>query len=78
LDAPAAEDTAPLEERPIGGLGIHLVRTLMDEIEYAREGKQNRLMSTCRSRRWKSWATRSGASPTAITPTAPRWRSRPS
>jgi hypothetical protein len=29
-----------------------------------------------RSPRWKSWATRSGASPTGTTPTAPRWRSR--
>ena len=42
LDAPAADDTAPIEERPIGGLGIHLVRKLMDEIEYAREGNRNR------------------------------------
>src|SRR5262245_34291025 len=25
---------------------------------------------------WRYWATRSGASPTATTPTAPRWRSR--
>ena len=33
-------------------------------------------MSTCPSRRWKSWATRSAASPTATTPIAPRWRSR--
>ena len=44
LDAPAADDTAPLEERPIGGLGIHLVRKLMDELEYARKGNRNRLV----------------------------------
>ena len=44
LDAPAADDTAPIEERPIGGLGIHLVRKLMDEIAYAREGNRNRLV----------------------------------
>jgi anti-sigma regulatory factor (Ser/Thr protein kinase) len=33
----------PPEERPIGGLGIHLVKKLADEIEYAREGALNRL-----------------------------------
>jgi anti-sigma regulatory factor (Ser/Thr protein kinase) len=44
LDAPAANDTAPIEERPIGRLGIHLLRKLMDEIEYAREGNRNRLV----------------------------------
>jgi anti-sigma regulatory factor (Ser/Thr protein kinase) len=27
----------PLEERPIGGLGIHLVKKLMDEIDYSYE-----------------------------------------
>lgn len=32
--------TASLDERPIGGLGIHLVRQLMDSVEYERrEGK---------------------------------------
>lgn len=33
-----------LEERPIGGLGIHLVRTMMDEIEYRYESGQNVLV----------------------------------
>jgi anti-sigma regulatory factor (Ser/Thr protein kinase) len=33
----------PPEERPIGGLGIHLVKKLADEIEYEREGALNRL-----------------------------------
>ena len=44
LDSPAADDTSPIEARPIGGLGIHLLRKLMDEIEYAREGNRNRLV----------------------------------
>ena len=37
----AEVDTSlPLEERPIGGLGIHLVRSIMDSINYERvEGK---------------------------------------
>lgn len=33
-----------IEERPIGGLGIHLVRNMMDEIEYSREENQNLLV----------------------------------
>jgi serine/threonine-protein kinase RsbW len=32
---------APLEERELGGLGIHLVRSLMDHVSYARESDQN-------------------------------------
>ena len=34
---------APLEDRPIGGLGIFLVREMMDELRYSRENGKNRL-----------------------------------
>jgi serine/threonine-protein kinase RsbW len=40
----AADSAAPLAERPIGGLGIHLVRHLMDDIRYRREGAKNHLV----------------------------------
>jgi anti-sigma regulatory factor (Ser/Thr protein kinase) len=43
LEAPDVDVTAPLGERRIGGLGIYLVRKLMDRVEYAREGNRNRL-----------------------------------
>jgi sigma-B regulation protein RsbU (phosphoserine phosphatase) len=33
--------TAPLEERKIGGLGIHFIRNTMDEFTYRREGNLN-------------------------------------
>lgn len=32
---------APIEERPIGGLGIHLVRHYMDALEYRRDNERN-------------------------------------
>ena len=32
-----------LDERPIGGLGLHFVRTLMDEVNYRRDGAYNRV-----------------------------------
>lgn len=31
----------PLEERNIGGLGIHFVKTVMDHVEYARRDEKN-------------------------------------
>jgi anti-sigma regulatory factor (Ser/Thr protein kinase) len=33
----------PLEERPAGGMGIHLVLSLVDKVRYHRIGKKNRL-----------------------------------
>ena len=36
----------PLEEREIGGLGIHLVRQLMDEYEYNRQIDRNVVVMT--------------------------------
>ena len=43
LAAPDSEVTAALEERPIGGLGIHLVRKMADRMEYIREQGRNKL-----------------------------------
>ena len=42
-EAPAPDVTASLEDRSMGGLGLHLVRTLMDELRYRREGGRNHL-----------------------------------
>ncbi len=39
--APPPDLSLPLERRPIGGLGIHLIRNLMDEVSYARVGGRN-------------------------------------
>ena len=41
--APPALEKSP-EERPIGGLGLHLVRKMMDRLEYRRERDRNVLV----------------------------------
>ncbi len=41
LDAPEPDIDAPLNERPIGGLGIYLTRSLMDELNYTRAQEKN-------------------------------------
>jgi anti-sigma regulatory factor (Ser/Thr protein kinase) len=43
LEAPEPDTAKPLKERTIGGLGIHLVRTLTDGLEYKRQGDRNLL-----------------------------------
>jgi serine/threonine-protein kinase RsbW len=39
----APDIDTPLEEREIGGLGVFLVRELMDDVSYAHTGTHNRL-----------------------------------
>ena len=41
LDLPAPNLTGPVEEREVGGLGVYLVRQLMDEVEYRNEQGRN-------------------------------------
>jgi anti-sigma regulatory factor (Ser/Thr protein kinase) len=41
--APAPDLESPLEEREIGGLGVHFVRTLLDRVAYTRDGSRNRV-----------------------------------
>ena len=43
LDHPEPDTSLPIEERPIGGLGIHLLRKMADHIEYERTFERNRL-----------------------------------
>ena len=38
---PPADTTVPLETRPIGGLGIHMMRKLMDAVQYQRTNGRN-------------------------------------
>ena len=41
LKAPPPRLDASIEERPIGGLGIHIVLSMMDSVMYRRENGQN-------------------------------------
>ena len=52
LEHPEPDTSLPIEDRPIGGLGIHLLRKMADHIEYDRTDGRNRLTllkSTTRS-----------------------------
>ena len=42
-ETPEFDPDQSMEERRIGGIGVHLVRTLMDEVDYLRVGDRNRL-----------------------------------
>ena len=44
LEAPEPAVNRPLQERPIGGLGIYLVRRVMDSLEYRRQQGKNVLV----------------------------------
>lgn len=41
LDRPAPDLTLPAGERPLGGLGLHLLRRMFDRMEYRRVGGRN-------------------------------------
>jgi serine/threonine-protein kinase RsbW len=41
LARPPVDTTLPLEERKIGGLGVHLVKNLMDAVRYERRDGRN-------------------------------------
>ena len=43
-DAPVPDVMGSLNDRAVGGLGIHLVRTMMDEMRYKREEGRNHLI----------------------------------
>lgn len=48
LATPLVDTSVPLAEKPIGGLGVHLMRQFMDTLDYAREGGMNVLRMTKR------------------------------
>lgn len=61
--AQAAPDTdLPVEARAIGGLGIHLVRKMMDEVTYQRRGDRNVVVLVKRLRDGATGVQRRGKS----------------
>ena len=45
-EVPVPDTDAKLEDRTVGGLGVHFVRTFMDDADYQHEGGKNRLTLT--------------------------------
>ena len=43
LELPAPDTQLPVQDRPIGGLGIHLLRQMSDRMEYVRADGRNRI-----------------------------------
>lgn len=50
-DAPLPDLESDVDERPIGGLGVHFVREMMDEVRYRREDGKNCLTMVKRRER---------------------------
>jgi len=48
LDVPAPNLDLPIEERPVGGLGVHIVKAVSETIAYRRENGRNLLTLTMR------------------------------
>jgi serine/threonine-protein kinase RsbW/sigma-B regulation protein RsbU (phosphoserine phosphatase) len=46
LSAPLPDLDSDLDDRPIGGLGVYLVRQLMDHVSYCRDAGWNKLTLT--------------------------------
>ena len=42
-DAPEPDLDSSIEDRPVGGLGVYMVRTMMDQTHYRREEGKNHL-----------------------------------
>ena len=43
MSVPPPDLAQPLEDRPVGGLGVHLLRSLMDEVTYTRVNGRNQV-----------------------------------
>jgi anti-sigma regulatory factor (Ser/Thr protein kinase) len=46
LEHPAPDLTLPLDQRPIGGLGIYMIKQSMDRVDYRRIGGKNVVVLT--------------------------------
>ncbi|WP_051330357.1 ATP-binding protein [Niveispirillum irakense] len=57
LARPPVDIDADLEEREIGGLGVHMVRTMMDMVSYRRQDDHNHFRFGQRVAGWKNDAT---------------------
>jgi anti-sigma regulatory factor (Ser/Thr protein kinase) len=49
LEHPSPDVSLPLDQRPIGGLGIYMMRKSLDQLEYRREQERNVLVMVKRA-----------------------------
>lgn len=47
-EAPAPRFDLPIGERPVGGLGVHIVKSMTESLDYRREDGRNHLSMTMR------------------------------
>lgn len=45
-NAPDADTSLPLEDRKIGGLGIHLIKKMVDSVDWTYSNRQNKITIT--------------------------------
>jgi serine/threonine-protein kinase RsbW len=55
VEPPTPDIEKPLTERQVGGLGIHLVREMMDELQYQRVGDTDLLILKQKFGRPEPW-----------------------
>lgn len=48
FDRPEPDTSGPIEEREIGGLGIHFIRNMLEECRYERRGGEN-VVTVCKA-----------------------------
>lgn len=42
-DAPDVDTTSYISDRPVGGLGIHIIKKMVDDIQYQRINEKNQI-----------------------------------
>ena len=42
-DAPDVDTISDISDRPVGGLGVHIIKKMVDDIQYQRINEKNQL-----------------------------------
>lgn len=69
---PEPDIEAPLEDRPVGGLGLFFMRQLMDDVHFRFDAEHGNVLTM--TKRWKPIVARARAEPHDVQVVAPRGR----